>query len=94
MLSVVNVITPARLFQGTQSIMWRGEMYGSRPLYDSDLILLGRSQNPSPPMASTFVVRIWDENVVKQSSRVGAKTISLNQRPTRVYRRRREIELI
>lgn len=60
-------------------------------LYDGDLILLDRSQT-QPADGQTFVVRIWDEHVVKHVQRVGAKTISLIS-ANKVYPPR-EIELI
>lgn len=60
-------------------------------LYDGDLILLDRSQDQAAD-GHTFVVRLWDEHVVKHVQRVGEKTISLIS-ANKVYPPR-EIELI
>lgn len=60
-------------------------------LYDGDLILLDRSQDKAAD-GHTFVVRLWDEHVVKHVQRVGDKTISLIS-ANKVYPPR-EIELI
>lgn len=60
-------------------------------LFDGDLILLDRSQK-KPSDGSTFVVRIWDEHVVKHVQRTGENTISLIS-ANKVYPPR-EIELV
>lgn len=60
-------------------------------LSDGDLILLDRSQQ-RPSDGGTFVVRIWDEHVVKHIQRTGENTISLIS-ANKVYPPR-EIELL
>jgi len=60
-------------------------------LYDGDLILLDRTQR-HPADGQTFVVRLWDEHVVKHVQRVGEKTISLIS-ANKVYPPR-EVELV
>lgn len=45
-------------------------------LQDGDLILVDRAQ-ATPSDGSTFVVRIWDELVVKHVQRIGPQAISL-----------------